>query len=120
MAGTGTEPEQALAKVAARAVAATWGGSQASITHRFRGPRATVVPRWAAWTLYWQLSPPGKRRSYSAIGRVFDRDRTTIRHGLQRLNELATEDPSLDARYSEAVARARMMMYGSDPDPVPA
>jgi chromosomal replication initiation ATPase DnaA len=71
-------PDQIVA-----AVCAEFGGEPARVLSPHRGHPADAQRRWVAMHVYrWGKGGP---KSYSEVGRAFDRDRTSVRHGERRL-----------------------------------
>lgn len=51
------------------------------------------------------LSKRRTRHSHSNLGRFFERDRTTIRHGCRQVERLIAADPGFAAKVSDLEAR---------------
>lgn len=74
------------ARAAVAAVAGVWKQPEAGIIGKTRYRRLTV-PRFFAWLLMHEAG-----FSMPRIGADFDRDHTTIFHGINRAREMAKED----------------------------
>lgn len=51
----------------------------------FRGKPEECLARWIAMYVWYHFAPV--RSSWSSVGRDFDRDRTSVRHGVEQISE---------------------------------
>ena len=61
-------------------------------------------PRFAAWHLAQDFT----HCSFPVIGRAFNRDHTTVMHGISRAKELLIEDPEFIEKYEICEAKLRL------------
>ena len=75
-------------------VCGAWGISVAQLSSDRRSTQV-VHPRFAAWRLARDLTTC----SFVVIGRYFQRDHTTILHGISRANDLLADNPDFKSKY---------------------
>lgn len=78
--------------------------SAAEIASPLRGSPAVASTRQIAIWLFYEWKEPG---SWSALGRAFGRDRTTVRHAVERVSARMNEDEGLGRRVREALVQLR-------------
>jgi chromosomal replication initiation ATPase DnaA len=79
--------------------------SAAELTSPLRGsPPVASTRQVAMWLLYeWK-----QLGSWSELGRAFERDRTTVRHGVERVSaRMIADEEGLGRRVREALAQLR-------------
>lgn len=65
---------------------------------------AACEARWEVWWRARQIKPP---LSYPALGAAFDRDHTTVLHGVRRFDEMISKSVELRARMTWALVTGR-------------
>lgn len=78
----------------------------------FRRARGLIRPRHVAMYLARTLT----KHSLPAIGRIFERDHTTIMHGCRQIERQRRQDPELDAELQELIALLTPDMQVDDSD----
>ena len=87
------------ARDAARVAASVFGITREQIYNTSKAPRE-ARPRQVA---YWLTRQSG--RSLLRIAHAFDRDQSTVRHGVLRITALMGTDPDLRAKIERCQAR---------------
>lgn len=66
-------------------------------------PRGTVAVRMARRKAMWIFHNMVEGRTYSETGRAFDRDRTTVRHGVKAWEEGIAREPGISRHQANAM-----------------
>lgn len=82
----------------AEAVGKIMGVDPAAIMGCHRGSPETSRARWIAMWVFSHryVYPGGDGPSLSAVGRAFGRDRTTVRHGLRKVEDWRLNNPEVN------------------------
>jgi chromosomal replication initiation ATPase DnaA len=80
---TAPNPDRATRTKVIRAVCRVMGGSLYEILSPHRGRPATARRRWVAMHVFRHLTEPP--RTYTAVGPLFNRDRTSVAHAERKV-----------------------------------
>jgi chromosomal replication initiation ATPase DnaA len=94
-----------LLTTVATEVAKEFGSRLSAILSPYRGQPDDSRSRHIAIAVYREVAP--RKMSLTDLGAVFDRDRTSVRHALERVELWRKKEPRFPSRFNRVVRNIR-------------